>query len=146
MADKTISQLTAATSVLQTDVLPIVNDSETKKISIANLFNSPVNLSLSGLFKINGTSALSSSGIITQTEFLSELSNATESNVSLSLAAGSAGLFKMLSVISANSTITVNVSGGNGFTTITFNSIGDSCLLYYTNKWHIVSNNGGVIA
>jgi hypothetical protein len=75
------------------------------------------------------------------------LSNSTGANVDFTLAAGTSGLLQFLSVTSTNSTITVTVTGGNGFSTITFDTVGETCLLYYLGgMWHIVSNNGGVIA
>jgi hypothetical protein len=146
MADKKISELTAAASVLKTDVVPVVNNAETKKVSLDTLWKSVVDFTMSGIFRLNGVEATASSGAISLTEYLTTLTNVSGADAAFSLAAGQSGQFKMLSVTSANSTLTVSVPNGNGFTSIQFANPGDSCVLYYTNKWHVSSNNGGVLA
>ena len=146
MADKKISELTEVATAGQSDWLALVQSFETKRISVASLFGSIVNLTMTGIFKINATPTLHSSGVIGLTTYMSTLTNALVSAAAFTLPVGSNGLFKMLSVTTANGDLVVTVASGNGFSTITFNSVGDSCLLYFADsKWHIVSNNGGVI-
>jgi hypothetical protein len=64
------------------------------------------------------------------------------------LAAGAAGQIKVFSaydVSSGNMVITVTNAGwkNSGTGTITFDTLGDSCTLMYTNnKWFCIGNNG----
>lgn len=63
-ANAKISALTVLTSALSSDVLPIVDTSETKQITVANLFNLTVGLfgttgSMSSNFEVRGTASAS---------------------------------------------------------------------------------------
>jgi hypothetical protein len=145
MADKKISELVVATSVSSTDVLTIVQDNQTKQVSIETLFSNASSIKTNGSFSIDNSSpVLSTGGVIPLTSFLSIISNSTDSQANFSIESANNGMFKLISVGDVVGPISINVNGNN-FTYINFVSSG-SCLLHFnSNEWHIVANNGGVI-
>lgn len=78
---------------------------------------------------------------------------ATTTASALTLAAGTAGQIKILSMTTNGGDATLTPAGGilspsaGLLTTITFNSVGDAVILVYTGaKWAIVSNYGCALA
>ena len=144
MADKRIAELNALTATANTD-LTLISDtsaSETKKISIENLFQTiPTYVGLAA------TPATVASGVIDITTPITFISIA--GTKAYSLAAGSAGQIKILICTVAGSTpvgvITPEADGSDGYNTITFNVVGENATLIFTNGgWQVLSAGGSV--
>ena len=91
------------------------------------------------------TQSLSGAGAVNITDLITEITT-TGANA-LTLANGSAGQVKIITMIvdGGNGTLTpATLAGG---TTITFNDVGDGVVLVYgTAGWVVVGNNGATIA
>ena len=106
---------------------------------------------LAGNLHVGGTITASSSEDLANTAAVSLLTAtsyfSTSAAETATLAAGTEGQIKTLAMFadSGDMVITVTNAGwkSSGTGTITFNDIGDSCVLQYINsKWFILSNNG----
>ena len=106
---------------------------------------SGVNLTSTGIVVANSTQSLSGAGAVDITSFITEVT--TTGADALTLADGAEGQLKAITMIvdGGNGTLTPsNLSGG---TTITFDAVGDSCLLLFTNgSWCILGGNGIAVA
>ena len=137
MTDKTISQLNVATSLNSTDVIPIVNNGETKQVSLLTLFSQLPLLAILNTFNIVGGSEAISTGTISLTKTISYLSNGTAASVNVTLPTGTANLVKVLIGQGLTSPIVVNTSVGNAWSTLTLNT-GNCYILYFGNGvWNI---------
>jgi hypothetical protein len=91
------------------------------------------------------TQSLSGAGAVNLTDLITEVTT-TGANA-LTLANGSAGQVKIITMIvdGGNGTLTPTTLAGG--TTITFNDVGDGVVLVYgTAGWVVVGNNGATIA
>jgi hypothetical protein len=73
----------------------------------------------------------------------------TVTNTTATLAAGVNGQIKVFAMYeeSGNMVITVANAGWGGAGTITFNAVGEGCILQYINaKWFCIGNNGATFA
>ena len=144
MADKKITNLSEETSPASVDVAHIITDIATgatnKKITLANFFNKvPTWLGLAA------TPATVTSGVIDITTPITFVS--VTGTQAYSLAAGAAGQIKILVCTVAASTpvgvVTPAASATDGYNTITFNAVGETATLIYTNSgWMILSLGG----
>ena len=110
--------------------------------------NRPLNVYTNPLF-LTGSEDLAASGAASLTLPISYFSTATSETATL--AAGSAGQIKTFAMYadSGDMVITVTNAGWktSGTGTITFDAIGDSCVLQYINsKWFVIGNNGCTFA
>jgi hypothetical protein len=146
MADKKVSELTVATSVGAADVLPLVQNGTTKKVTSDVLFNNvPGNLKYVGFLAQGAIPQVVTSGAINVTANISHLSNATGSDANVTLAAGTEGMEKTLVATSLATNAVIVTLTGEGFTTLTFNSTGDTAkLLFTTSKWFVLSLDGSI--
>ena len=74
---------------------------------------------------------------------------ATSGAIALTLANGSRGQIKIITMITDGGDATLTPTTLNGYTTITFNTDGDACILLYTddtNGWSVIGNNGCTLA
>ena len=144
MADSKISELTGATSVASVDVLPIVQTGQTKKVTASVLFsNIPVNPVCKEAPETIGNGAVSTTLLTTVIESI------VSENISLTLAAGVHGTIKEIftKTLSPTYSAVVTVTGGKGFSTITFSNVGQSVYLKNINgDWYVISYRGAVIA
>jgi hypothetical protein len=106
--------------------------------------NRPLNVFTNPLF-VNGTEDLAASAAASLTTPVSYFS--TAAGETATLAAGTAGQIKTFAMFadSGDMVITVTNAGwkSSGTGTITFDTIGDSCILQYINsKWFVIGNNG----
>jgi hypothetical protein len=107
--------------------------------------NRPLNVYTNPLF-LTGAEDLAASAAASLTLPVSYFS--TGGAETATLAAGTAGqikTFAAVSIASGNMVITVTNAGwkSSGSGTITFDTIGDSCILQYINsKWFVIGNNG----
>jgi len=142
MADKKISELQATTSVSTTDVLPIVQNLTTNKITVGTLFSHvPGDIKYSGVLASLTTPETITSGAVSVLTPITFVSNETGIDITTTLANGSCANFEKTIIASTLTTNKVLVTcTGAGFTTLSFNSIGASAKLIFTNnKWYILS-------
>ena len=147
MTDKAISALASVSVPSGTDVLPIVNGGATKKVDLTTLFTKiPGNISYSGVRMYStAPETIGTAGAVSVDSEYSFLSNVSASPFSVTLANGQHGQIKKLACIAADQTVTLTATQ-SAFTSIVFNSIGDTVTLeYISNKWYIMGSNGVVI-
>ena len=196
MATKRISELTAATVLAGTEVVPIVQSNATVKATVQQIANTATALGSftagtitptatdgsalgstdkqwsdffiasggvinwsngnytithsSGLLTFSGglafsQQALSGAGAINLTTTVTELTT-TGANA-LTLADGTEGQIKIITMITDGGDGTLTPTNRAGYSTITFNDVGDTVQLLFANgKWAIVSNYGCTVA
>lgn len=90
---------------------------------------------------LSGAGAVSTTNLVT-------LVTSTGANA-LTLANGIAGQLKIITMIVDGGDATLTPTTKTGFSTITFNDVGDGCVLVYaddTRGWMVVGNNGCTLA
>ena len=143
MADKTITQLDAATSLSGSDVFPVVHNDETQQASLSTIFSYAPLLNISGAFNVVGGVETVSSGSISTAKTTTTVSNGSASNVNVTLGAGTDGLVKIIVGTGLTNTVTVTSSYGNNWSSIVFNN-GTCVMLYFlNNSWNILSKYNG---
>ena len=148
MADKKITALTdLGTAVIGTDILHIIDDPAgtpvNKKISIDSLMNN-----MPSFLAFDSTAqALTAAGAVNITTAVTTI--ASSAAIALTLINGNAGQIKIITMITDGGTATLTPTTLNGYTTIAFDTDGDSCMLYYagaTPGWCVIANQGCVLA
>lgn len=139
MADSKVSELTSATSVGGSDLLYLVQSNTSKKVTAATLFANASNVTLKGNVNYDPTvQLLASPGIIDLTKPVTHLS-CDATGGTCTIPAGTNGQYKMIVMI-ANTGGTFVISSniaGNGI--VTFDRVGDTVSLLYTNnKWFAI--------
>lgn len=117
-----------------------VNELDTTALSIGGVRVQPNTLqSLS-------SEALTSSGAVS-TAVINSTLDTTSGAVALTLADGASGQMKNIVMVSyTGDAVLTPANFGNG-STITFNSVGDSCqLIFLASTWWIISNNNCTVA
>jgi len=142
MADKRISELTAATTVNAADTFVLVQSGSTLKVAANVLFgNIPVNVAVKEASESLDAGALSVSLAYSKVK-------PTTAGAAYTLAAGAHGTVKTIVCETFTSgTAVVTVTGGKGFTTLTFNAVGDAVVLQnIEGGWYITGNNSVAVA
>lgn len=107
------------------------------------------NLAISGGFlRLSGTAqSLSGSGSLVVNTSAAITHVTTTGSATLSFADGVAGQEKTIVMITDGGDAVLSPSSTSGFTTVTFNDVGDTVRLLFTNsKWHIIGSYGVTIA
>jgi hypothetical protein len=143
MADKKISELVSATVVNTTDFFPLVQAGTTLKLDMNTfLTNLPIDI------KVVQPAETPVSGAISTAVRASLISSATGAT-NYTLAAGKHGSKKIIACnsLGASATAVVTVTGGTGFTTLTFNAIGQVVTLEnISGNWYVDGFHGATIA
>lgn len=149
MADNKVSQLVEATSAAVADVFLIIQNGVSKRITKANLFKSLESLDVVGQVLDKKTfETLTNNGVVSTSLHTTFLNNSgVASTLAMTLAAGVEGMTKVISCVGNVGTITVTVTNGLGFTTITLPAAVSAVTLHYVNaKWVVTGSNNVTIA
>jgi hypothetical protein len=164
MANAKISALPLAiTPLAGTEVLPIVQSGVTDQISVANLTAgravSTGNLTVTGTAAVSGLTtltggmvggiqALSGPGAVNVTTLTTAFTS-TGTGDALTLANGTAGQIKTIAYVAeaaGGDTGVLTPTTALGFTSITFNAVGDTATLQYTSLgWVILAVRGASV-
>ena len=152
MADKKITALTdLSTGIAGADLLHVIDDPSgtpvNKKVSVANVLNylptflafAQAEQTLTGAGAADVTSAVTAT--VTNTD--------NSGNNAITLANGTTGQIKVLYLKTLTGSQTSVVTPANllGYTTITFNAVGDAALLYFNGtNWVLLGSTSAALA
>jgi len=146
MADSKVSELTAVSVVNAADSLYVVQGSESKKATLAQVFADVATpASFSGTVAVTGAETLTSAGVISVTKNITLINNPSAAG-NFTIAAGVDGQIKHI-VMTGNtgSHVLALVDSQLAHASITFNSIGDTATLIYTSsKWYFIGGTATV--
>ncbi len=145
MADSKLSELTSATSVGVADLLYVVQNNTSKKVTAAVLFENMSNVTLKG--NINYDSSVQTVTFPATIDLKKQIthlsSDANGGNVTIP--AGTASQQKIITMIATEGGsffINSNIAGSGN---VVFDRAGDTATLLYTNsKWFVIGGTANV--
>jgi hypothetical protein len=149
MADSKVTAMTAATSVLGTDVLYLVKPATSPydhKVTVANLFGGiAVPVVLQDDLILGGTvQTLTSAGAISIATLVTKITSPSGAGT-LTIADGVDGQIKVIVMVSNNANHALTISSNIGHTSIVFNSAGDTAnLIFLTGNWYFLGGTATV--
>jgi len=150
MADKKITALTdLGNAIASEDLLHVIDDPSgnpvNKKISVANFFNNiPTYVALDGTAHVIDTTTEA----VDVSTSISHIDTVTAGGAHAgSMADGTNGQIKIITMIADGGNSVITPTNKSGFTTVTFDDVGDTATLLFTNsKWHVISSYGATVA
>jgi len=149
MADSKVTAMTAATSVLGTDVLYLVKPATSPydhKVTVANLFGGiAVPVVLQDDLILGGTvQTLTSAGAISIATLVTKITSPSGAGT-LTIADGVDGQIKVIIMVSNNANHALTINSNIGHTSIVFNSIGDTAnLIFLAGNWYFLGGTATV--
>jgi hypothetical protein len=149
MADSKVTAMTAATSVLGTDVLYLVKPATSPydhKVTVANLFGGiAVPVVLQDDLILGGTvQTLSSAGAISIANLVTRI-NSPDGAGTLTIADGVDGQIKVIVMVSNAGSHALTISSNIGHSSIVFNSVGDTAnLIFLSGNWYFLGGTATV--
>ena len=145
MADSKVSELTAATSVGGSDIFYLVQSNSSKKVTASTLFENVSNVTLKGNVLLDSSvQTLSAPGVINLNKLVTHL-NSDASGGSLTIGAGNTNQIKIICMTATSGgsyTMSSNIAGSG---IVTFDQVGDTATLLYTNnKWFVIGGTANV--
>jgi hypothetical protein len=141
--------MTAATSVLGTDVLYLVKPATSPydhKVTVANLFGGiavPVVLQ-DDLILGGAVQTLTSAGAISIASLVTKITSPDGAGT-LTIADGVDGQIKVIIMVSNNANHALTINSNIGHTSIVFNSIGDTAnLIFLSGNWYFLGGTATV--
>lgn len=146
MADSKVSELTAATSLGGSDLFYLVQTNTSKKITAANLFANAANVTLKGNVNLDSSvQTLAAPGIIDLKKPVTHLRSDATGGI-VSLPTGTTNQLKII-VMTVNTGGTFKITNNTAYSgNITFNGVGDSATMLYTdNKWFMIGGTATIV-
>jgi hypothetical protein len=149
MADSKVTAMTAATSVLGTDVLYLVKPATSPydhKVTVANLFGGiAVPVVLQDDLILGGTvQTLTSAGAISIATLVTRI-NSPDGAGTLTIADGVEGQIKVIIMVSNSASHALTISSNIGHSSIVFNSVGDTAnLIFLAGNWYFLGGTATV--
>ena len=154
MADQKISELTAASTGASADLLHIVQGGTNKKLTVQNLLeNVAGNIKLDGFLAFDATAeAITAAGSAAAVNLTSSLCNITSTSAtiggnSLTLANGTQGQVKIITLIVDGGDVDVTPANFLNGTKWTMEDAGDSMTIIFNGtNWQVLANNGCTVS
>lgn len=149
MADSKVTAMTAAASVLGTDVLYLVKPATSPydhKVTVANLFGGiAVPVVLQDDLILGGTvQTLTSAGAISIATLVTKITSPSGAGT-LTIADGVDGQIKVIIMVSNSASHALTISSNIGHSSIVFNSVGDTAnLIFLTGNWYFLGGTATV--
>lgn len=146
MADSKVSELTSATSIGVADQLYVVQSNSSKKVTAAVLFANAANVTLKGNVNLDASvQVITSPGTsVDLTKPVTHLTTGATGG-SIAIPAGTVNQIKYITmIVTSGGTYTISANIANN-QTITFDAVGKTAQLLFTNsKWHMVGGTASI--
>lgn len=145
MANKKISELALASTMMGADAMVLNQNQQTKQISVTNLFGSgiPVPVNIANELRFGSSSQLINTGTIALDAPVTQLQISGTNQVTLPN--GDENQIKIIVAVSTTTGSTTSISGSLYNNSILFRNAGDTAVLMFVNgKWAFLSGTANV--